>query len=169
VEDPITETMPGDALRRNAAHLVAARAVRRPEHARIDIDETDQAYFDLSDPEPEESLDRAVETQKRDNLVLGEAMAHIGLLELGELAAVRRAQAGSNDTVGSLLVAGAIRSRLGEILLHAKRITSSQLEAALTLQRDGGGLLGEILLGQGWLDQETLDAALALQAARTVA
>jgi hypothetical protein len=68
-----------------------------------------------------------------------------------------------------LLVAGAIRSRLGEILLHAKRITSSQLEAALTLQRDGGGLLGEILLGQGWLDQETLDAALALQAARTVA
>lgn len=113
MEDPITETMPGDALRRNAAHLVAAGAALRPGPARIDIEET-QAY-------------------------------------------------------GSLLVAGAIRSRLGEILLQAKRITSSQLEAALTLQREGGGLLGEILLGQGWLDQETLDAALAIQAARTVA
>lgn len=168
MEDPITETMPGDALRRNAAHLVAAGAALRPGPARIDIEET-QAYFDLSQPEPEESLDRAVETQKRNNLLLGEAMVHIGLLQLGELAAVRRAQAGSNDTVGSLLVAGAIRSRLGEILLQAKRITSSQLEAALTLQREGGGLLGEILLGQGWLDQETLDAALAIQAARTVA
>ena len=71
--------------------------------------------------------------------------------------------------MGSLLVASAIRSRLGEILLKAKRITSSQLEFALEMQRHQGGLLGEILVSLGWLDQATLAAALAAQAARVAA
>jgi hypothetical protein len=82
---------------------------------------------------------------------------------------VRSAQTDSGDLVGSLLVASAIRSRLGEILLKAKRITSCQLEFALEMQRHQGGMLGEILLSLGWLDQVTLDAALAAQAVRKAA
>ncbi|MEP6997707.1 MAG: hypothetical protein ABI900_08665 [Betaproteobacteria bacterium] len=141
----------------------------RTDTAHRPFDDHSEVFFEVPEPDLEQDLDQAVESQKRDNLLLGETMVHIGLLERHELAAVRSAQAGSADMAGSLLVAGAIRSRLGEILLNSRHISSSQLEAALTLQREGGGLLGEILLGQGWLDQETLDAALAIQAARAVA
>ncbi len=58
----------------------------------------------------------------------------------------------------------AIRSRLGEMLLSAKQITSAQLESALEVQRKHGGLLGAILVTHGSLDRETLDVALAAQA-----
>jgi hypothetical protein len=77
---------------------------------------------------------------------------------------VRIAQAGDVDLGHALLVASSIRSRLGEMLLQAKQITSEQLESALELQRKRGGLLGEILVSLGWLDRVTLDAALAAQA-----
>ena len=79
---------------------------------------------------------------------------------------MRFSQAATSDLVGSLMVASAIRTRLGEILLRAKRITSSQLEFALELQRHRDEKLGEILVSLGWLDRETLDAALAAQVGR---
>lgn len=114
-------------------------------------------------------LSDAVECKKRDNLALGEALVSIGLIGRGEFTQVQSAQAESYDLVGSLLIASAIRSRLGEILLKAKHVTSCQLEFALEVQRHQGGLLGEILLGFGWLDQQTLDAALAVQGKREAA
>lgn len=114
-------------------------------------------------------LGRAIESKKRDNIELGEALVSIGLIGTGELAQVQSAQAECDDLVGSLLVASAIRSRLGEILLKAQRITSCQLEFALEMQRHQGGRLGEILVGLGWLDQQTLDAALVAQATRQAA
>lgn len=167
MDDPITETRPGDALRRNGAHLVSAADPWSSFDKRHAARRDGQIFVDLAEPAPEEDLDRAVEAKKRDNLLVGETMLRIGLLGRGELAELQSAQAAAcAGTVDSLLVASAIRSRLGEILLKARHITSSQLEAALALQRDQGGLLGEILLGQGWLDKDTLDAALALQATR---
>jgi hypothetical protein len=132
--------------------------------------EPDDDLFGPMGPELEEvDLGQAVESKKRDNLALGEALLSIGLIGHGELRDVRSAQTDSGDLVGSLLVASAIRSRLGEILLKAKRITSCQLEFALEMQRHQGGMLGEILLSLGWLDQVTLDAALAAQAVRKAA
>ena len=77
-------------------------------------------------------LSQAIEAKKRDNLVLGETLVSFGLLQRHEMSEVQNAQARSNDVVGSLMVASAIRSRLGDILLQAKRITSAQLEHALT-------------------------------------
>lgn len=114
-------------------------------------------------------LGQAVECKKRDNLALGEALLSIGLIGRIEFAQVQSAQAEGDDLVGSLLIASAIRSRLGEILAKAKCITTSQLEFALELQREHGGLLGEILVNLGWLDRSTLDAALAAQADRQAA
>lgn len=169
MDDPITETRPGDVLRRNGAHLVSARLRSSPKRSEAPAREVGQVFFDLAEPATDEDLDHAVEAKKRDNLLLGATMLRIGLLGRGELTAVQTAQAASASTVDSLLVASAIRSRLGEILLKTRRITSTQLEAALELQRREGGLLGEILLGKGWLDQDTLDAALALQATRAAA
>lgn len=112
------------------------------------------------------SLGEAIEAKQRDNPVLGETLVSFGLLQRDELSEVQRAQTRNNDVVGSLTVASAIRTRLGDILLHAKQITSQQLELALELQRQRDGLLGEILVGMGVLDHATLDAALAAQAGR---
>ena len=85
------------------------------------------------------NLGQAVESKKRDNAALGETLMRIGLLEPRELSAIRSSQAAASDLVGSLMIASAIRTRLGEILLREKRITSSQLEHALELQRHKGG------------------------------
>lgn len=114
-------------------------------------------------PMVEVDIEQAVERKKRDNLALGEALVSIGLLGHGERAGMERAQAEGSDIVASLMVASALRSRLGEMLLQAKQITSCQLEFALEVQRHQGGLLGEILVSLGWLDVATLDAALAAQ------
>jgi hypothetical protein len=105
-----------------------------------------------------------VDSKKRDNVALGETLVQIGLLRPHEMLDVRIAQAGGVDLGDVLLVASAIRSRLGEMLLQAQQITSEQLEFALDLQRKRGGLLGEILVSLGWLDRVTLDAALDAQA-----
>jgi hypothetical protein len=96
-------------------------------------------------------------------------LVSIGLIGQPKLSEVQSVQTEGGDLVGSLTAASAIGSRLGEILLSAKRITSSQLEFALELQRHQGGLLGEILVNFGWLDRKTLDAALAAQARRKAA
>lgn len=121
--------------------------------------------FELPDSDSdEELLHVSVDCKKRDNLALGETLVQIGLLGPHEMLDVRIAQSGDVDLGDALLVASAIRSRLGEILLQAKRVTCEQLEFALELQRKRGGLLGEILVSLGWLDRVTLDAALAAQA-----
>lgn len=163
-----TEAPVSDALRCKQERTV--HAWMRAATLASGIEADDDLFTALEfGPRDEGGLGLAVESKKRDNLALGEALLSIGLIGRLELAQVERDQAESDDLVGSLLVASAIRSRLGEILLKAKRITSCQLEFALELQRTQGGLLGETLVSLGWLDQSTLDAALAEQASRKAA
>ncbi len=129
------------------------------------LDPYDVSFESWSEPAQDgKQLLLAVESKKRDNLALGETLVQIGLLEAREMLDVRIAQAADEDLCDSLLVVSAIRSRLGEMLLSAKQITSAQLESALEVQRKHGGLLGEILVTHGSLDRETLDVALAAQA-----
>ena len=100
---------------------------------------TEEPHFAVTEPDDEAvDLAQAVEVKKRDNLALGAALVSLGLIGGHELAEVHSAQAESDDLVGELFAASAIRSRLGEMLLKAKRITSSQLEFALELQRLSG-------------------------------
>jgi len=162
-----TEIQRNDALRRQQERTVHAwmRAAAYASGA-----QADEGIFAPREPGlVEMDLGQAVESKKRDNLALGEALVSIGLIGQRKLSELQSAQAESEDLVGLLMVASAIRSQLGEILLNAKRITSSQLEFALELQRHQGGLLGEILVSLGWLDRQTLDAALAAQAGRKAA
>ncbi len=129
-----------------------------------------EVSFESIDPMPHgKHLKLAVETKKRDNLALGETLVRIGVLRPHEMLDVRIAQAGGEDLCNSLVVVSAIRSRLGDMLLQEKQITSEQLEFALELQRKRGGLLGEILVRLGWLDRRTLDATLVSQRARRAA
>jgi hypothetical protein len=161
-----TEVQRSDTLRRQQERTVhawmRAAAYAAGTEPEDDLLDTLESGLDID-------LWRAVESKKQDNLALGEALMSIGLIGHRELSELRSAQAESDDLVASLMVASAIRSRLGEILLKAKRIASSQLEFALELQRHQGGLLGEILVSLGWLDRQTLDAALAAQAVRRAA
>ncbi len=53
--------------------------------------------------------------------------------------------------------------RLGELLVERKLITSDQLEQALFIQQNKGGLLGEILVGFGFCTEENIAQVLTLQ------
>lgn len=55
------------------------------------------------------------------------------------------------------------RMTLGQILVQSSTITSEQLEAALSVQRNEGGKLGDIILNMSVISKETLDMYLALQ------
>jgi hypothetical protein len=162
-----TEIQRSDTLRRQQERAVHAWMRAAALAAGTDADDV---VFESREPVVVQTdLGRAVESKKRDNLALGEALVSIGLIGQRELSELRTAQAENADLVGSLMAASALRSRLGEMLLNSKRITSSQLEFALEMQRHQGGRLGEILVSLGWLDQQTLDAALVAQAHRKAA
>jgi hypothetical protein len=162
-----TEIQQSDALRRRQERTVHAWMRAAAYAAGTEVD--DDIFAPREAFLVEMDLGRGVESKKRNNLALGEALVSIGLIGHRELSELRTAPAESDDLVGSLMVASALRSRLGEMLLNAKRITSSQLEFALEMKRHQGGLLGETLVSLGWLDQQTLDAALIAQAHRKAA
>ena len=55
----------------------------------------------------------------------------------------------------------AYKGRLGDLLIEQHLITSEQLEAALALQHEEGGKLGETLVNMGALDAQALAEGLA--------
>ncbi len=55
---------------------------------------------------------------------------------------------------------------LGEILLENGEITQDQLDKALEVQKNEGGLIGIILVTQGAISEQLLVKYLALQAER---
>lgn len=155
-----TEKIYTDVLRRKTAQLVdwAETAVETKG------DKHDVSFETMADRTEEQDLELVVEGKKRDNFLICETLVSVGLLQNRELSRLQTVQAESDDVVGALVLASAIRSRLGEILLQAKCITSSQLEHALEMQRQSGDLLGEILVRLQWLEQGQLDVALVAQA-----
>ncbi len=56
------------------------------------------------------------------------------------------------------------RPLLGEILLEKGEITQEQLDKALEVQKNEGGLIGIILVNQGAISEQLLVKYLALQA-----
>ncbi len=56
------------------------------------------------------------------------------------------------------------RPLLGEILLEKGEITQEQLDKALEVQKNEGGLIGIILVNQGSISEQVLVKYLALQA-----
>ena len=56
-----------------------------------------------------------------------------------------------------------IAKQLGELLVERKLITSPQLEQALKLQQQEGGLLGQILVRLGFTTEEAVAQALTAQ------
>lgn len=56
-----------------------------------------------------------------------------------------------------------IAKKLGELLVERKVITQSQLDQALKIQQDKGGLLGQILVSLGYASEEAVAQALTAQ------
>jgi hypothetical protein len=155
-----TEKIYTDVLRRKTAQVVdwAETAFETKGH------QNDVSFETMADRTEQQDLELVVEAKKRDNFLICETLVSVGLLQNREMSRLQTVQAESDDVVGALVLASAIRSRLGEILLQAKCITSSQLEHALEMQRQSGDLLGEILVRLQWLEQGQLDVALVAQA-----
>ncbi len=57
---------------------------------------------------------------------------------------------------------------LGELLVEDGVITQEQLNEALNIQKNEGGLIGIILVNKGHIDEPTLIKYLAMQAERVV-
>ncbi len=56
-----------------------------------------------------------------------------------------------------------INKQLGELLIERGVITQRQLEKALTIQRERGGLIGEIIVEQNFAKEEDIAQALTMQ------
>jgi hypothetical protein len=63
------------------------------------------------------------------------------------------------------MTADASHPSLGRLLVQRGVITDEQLETALLVQRDQGGMLGEILTARGWVTSLSIAAAVAKQRA----
>ena len=57
---------------------------------------------------------------------------------------------------------------LGELLLENEEITQDQLDEALKIQKDEGGLIGIIMVNLGHISEQQLVKYLAMQAERVV-
>lgn len=55
------------------------------------------------------------------------------------------------------------KEQLGQVLLQRRVVTSEQLQQALDMQKENGGLLGEILIKLGATTEEDIVQALAIQ------
>jgi hypothetical protein len=108
-------------------------------------------------------LARALEEQKRTNVMLGEALVRLGVIDPIDLKAALSVQGELGSIHDAIRVAAGVRMLLGELLLAAKRITPGQLDAALDEQRRTGDRIGEILARRGWITRAELDAVLAFQ------
>ncbi len=108
-------------------------------------------------------LARALEEQKRTNVMLGEALVRLRVIDPIDLKAALSVQAELGSIQDAIRVAAGVRMLLGELLLAAKRITPGQLDAALDEQRRTGERIGEILARMGWITRAELDAVLAFQ------
>lgn len=56
-----------------------------------------------------------------------------------------------------------VQKPLGEVLIDAKVITPQQLNEALELQKQKGGLIGQVLVGLGYTNEESIAQALTTQ------
>jgi len=56
------------------------------------------------------------------------------------------------------------QKRLGQVLLEMEKVTTEQLQEAVTLKQEKGGALGAVLVDLGFCEQADVSAALAIQA-----
>ena len=104
------------------------------------------------------TLDSALEDQKRLNFKLGDILLQKGVLTKKELDYALALQQGQNPNAPILA-----RKKLGDLLLETGKISPAQLQAALSQQNVSQKKIGEVLLEMGFVNQKDLDSAVNLQ------
>ena len=56
-----------------------------------------------------------------------------------------------------------VQKQIGELLIESKMITRQQLEEALKVQKEKGGLIGQVLVSLGYTTEEAIALALTTQ------
>ncbi len=106
-------------------------------------------------------LDRALAEQSATNERLGEILVRLGILSEMELNAVLHFQ--SEIDLTPQQHGAAVRHKLGDLLLRARKLTKHQLDTALAEQERTNEKLGQVLLRLGLVSEGELDAVLAWQ------
>lgn len=106
-------------------------------------------------------LDRALAEQSTTNERVGEILIRLGIITEMELNAVLHFQ--SDIELTPEQHGAAVRHKLGDLLLKAKKLTKHQLDAALAEQERTNEKLGQVLLRLGLVTGEELEAVLAWQ------
>jgi hypothetical protein len=106
-------------------------------------------------------LDRALAHQEQSNERLGEILVRLGVMSEMELNAVLHYHHHDGETPDEHNAA--VRHKLGDLLLHAKKVTKHQLESALAEQEKTNEKLGEVLLRLGLISDLELQAVLDWQ------
>jgi hypothetical protein len=120
----------------------------------------------------EDELEQALAEQAKSGRLLGQILVNNGYLSAFSLARVLSEQHGVH--LASTRPAEAVAATpepplerawrpLGKVLVELEFLTESQLERALSAQREEGGKLGEILVSRGLLSGAELAQALAEQ------
>ncbi len=106
-------------------------------------------------------LDLALAEQGRSNERLGEILLRLGIVSEMELNAVLHYHHHDGETPDEHNAA--VRHKLGDLLLHAKKVTKHQLESALLEQEKTNEKLGEVLQRLGLISGDELQAVLDWQ------
>ncbi|MBM3266167.1 MAG: C39 family peptidase [Candidatus Sericytochromatia bacterium] len=106
-------------------------------------------------------LERALAEQSATNERLGEILLRLGIVSEMELNAVLHYHHHDGETPDEHNAA--VRHKLGDLLLRAKKVTKHQLESALAEQEKTNEKLGEVLLRLGLISADELSAVLDWQ------
>jgi len=104
--------------------------------------------------------DEEIDEQRPPEIAGGGVTTVVDVRDEDEHGAVQSASIGTNPPA-SMPAPNRQTVRLGDQLLANNLITEAQLQKALEMQRDSGGLLGEVLVSTGALTEQALAHALA--------
>jgi hypothetical protein len=105
----------------------------------------------------------ALEEKNRTNELLGEVLVRMKAAAPEEIAVVVAIQGDLASLGDAVRSAAGARQYIGELLRRARKVTSEQLEHALSEQRRTGEKLGEILVRRGVLTRGQLETVLMFQ------
>ena len=118
---------------------------------------TDADLISISD------LQLALDQQRRTSESIGSILVNLNALDPVVLKAALRVQETLTSVEDAIDAAAGARQTLGQLLVHARRITSEQLEFALLKQEREGGKLGDMLMRLGWVKKSELDVITTFQ------
>ncbi len=112
---------------------------------------------------PRQNVEAALEEQKKTNELLGQVLVRMNIIDPADIKVALSVQEHLDRVEDAVKIAAGVRRLLGDLLVQAGRITSEQLERAISDQKRSGEKLGEVLVRQGLLTKRELYGVLDFQ------